>query len=145
MKLTNNKTIAKVMRKHHYQLEGLLNRIKKGGQNQNDLNMLFNRFKWELEKHFFLEEKAIFFFIDTDDPETNQTKKSLMKEHDVILKRLQLLEEDLVKSNLEEIAKFQEILTKHRDMEDEVFYPSLDEALTELNKKLIMDRISNPV
>jgi hemerythrin superfamily protein len=67
-----------------------------------------------------------------------------MKEHDVILKRLQLLEEDLMKSNLEEIAKFQEILTKHRDMEDEVFYPSLDEALTELNKKLIMDRISNP-
>ena len=133
--------IPTIMKRHHSQIEGLLNRFKLSDY---DLK-LFNRFKWELEKHFFIEEKAIFTFIYSEDRESNEMKDELLKDHRAILKNLKDFESNLIENNVTDLSVLQQLLFKHKDFEDEKFYPMLEEELDDEKKKEIMDRISNPM
>ena len=133
------------MKKHHYQLEGLLNKFIKKQHEVEVFPKDFNKFKWELEKHFFIEEKAIFTLIYSDDIDVHEMKDDLLHDHRSILKELDKIENSL-KNNLNiDFSKFQKSLVKHRNFEDEVFYPKLEEELDDERKKKIIDRISNPI
>ncbi len=138
-------TIPKLMRKHHYQLEGLFNRFYKSRNTTDDSNEIFSKFKWELKKHFLTEEKAIFTFIYAEDRESNEMKTELLKEHRLILHKLDEIENNSENFNNIDLKEFQNLLKNHRDFEDAVFYPKLEEELDDLKKKEIMDKISNPV
>ena len=138
-------TIPNIMRKHHYLIEGVLNRLKRHEDDKAEIPKIFDKFKWELEKHFFIEEKAIFTLIDTDDQESHEMKLELIKEHRTILKDMKNMEEKLKSEQSLDISSFEHTLMKHRDFEDERFYPTLEEELPEDKKKEIIDRISNPI
>jgi len=139
------KKIPEIMKMHHYHLEGILNRFVKSRNEYEVFPMVFNKFKWELEKHFFIEEKAIFTLIYSDDTESNEMKDDLLRQHRTILKDLKSIEEGL-NSNLDtDLSEFKQSLIKHRDFEDESFYPILEQELDEERKKEIRDRISNPI
>ena len=81
-------TITQTMKMHHHIIEGLANRFTKRQFEPEVFPNLFNQLKWEIEKHFFLEERAIFTFIDTDDLELFETSEKLIKEHRKILEYL---------------------------------------------------------
>jgi hemerythrin-like domain-containing protein len=138
------KTIPEIMKRHHYQLEGLLNRFKRTRNEADAYPKVFNKFKWELEKHFFTEEKAIFTFIYIEDAESNNMKEELLKEHNKILSKLNEVENQIKANDQVDFEGFFELLTKHRDYEDEVFYPLLEQNLDNKKKKEIIDRITNP-
>jgi hypothetical protein len=143
--MDKKRTISTVMKRHHGQIEGMLNKVVKLEGNDNDKLQLFNRFKWELEKHFFTEEKAIFFFIDNEHKNINEMKSHLLKEHDVIMNNIEEIDTNLRDRKDFDVVKFRELLEKHKRYEDENFYPTLDNELDDTKKKIIMDRISNPV
>ncbi|WP_455392202.1 hemerythrin domain-containing protein [[Eubacterium] cellulosolvens] len=143
--MANLKTISEVMKRHHYQLEGLLNRFQMSQDEAEAFPKMFNKFKWELEKHFFIEEKAIFTLIYSDDPEIHEMKDELLREHRAILKTLGKIENDLNNKIATDLTDFQNSIKKHRDFEDEAFYPTLDRELDNERKKEIWDRISNPM
>jgi hemerythrin superfamily protein len=143
--MAQKNTIPEIMRKHHHQLEGLLNRCKKYEQDFDAFRKSFNRFKWELEKHFFTEERAIFTFIYSEDTESNEMKSHLLKEHNTILNELNRIESDMKNDNKIDFSGCWEMLKNHREFEEENFYPKLESELDGSKKKQIMDRISNPV
>jgi iron-sulfur cluster repair protein YtfE (RIC family) len=139
------KKIPEIMKMHHYHLEGILNRFVKSRNEVEVYPKVFNKFKWELEKHFFIEEKAIFTLIYSADQETNDMKDELLKEHRTILKNLKEIEGCLQDNIDTDLTGLKTLLIEHRDFEDESFYPKLEEELDEERKKEIRDRISNPV
>jgi hemerythrin-like domain-containing protein len=139
------KKIPEIMKMHHFHLEGILNRFVKSRNEVEVFPKVFNKFKWELEKHFFIEEKAIFTLIYSGDKECNEMKDELLREHRTILKDLKSIEESL-NSNIDtDLSEFKQSLIEHRDFEDESFYPVLEQELDEERKKEIRDRISNPI
>ena len=143
--MSKKNTIPKIMKKHHYKLEGLLNRIKKSSNEYEVIPKVFNKFKWELRKHFVTEEKAIFTLIYKEDQEIHEMKDELLKEHRIILKELDKIEEDFNNSEKVNLTDFRNLLIKHRNFEDDTFYPKLDEELDEVKKKEIIERINTPV
>jgi hemerythrin-like domain-containing protein len=133
------------MKRHHAQIEKLLRNFQtKLKSKSSDVTVAFNSFKFELEKHFFLEEKAIFTFIYSDDKDSNEMKLELLEEHNLILDMIQEVESDLNNDSECELSKITKMLKCHRSFEDETFYPKLDQELDPTKKKQIIDRITNP-
>jgi hypothetical protein len=143
--MSKDQSISIIMKKHHGQIEGLLNSFFKLKDTSDDKLKLFNCFKWELEKHFFTEERAIFFFIDAEDEKINEMKMTLMKEHDKILASIKQVENELREEKDLNIDGLKGLLTNHKQFEDKNFYPTLDNDLDPEKKKNIMDRLSNPL
>jgi hypothetical protein len=98
-----------------------------------------------MEKHFFIEEKAIFTFIDTEDQELFETSEKLLGAHRKILDDLKILENELNSGKEIDLKDLKKRLIAHRDYEDDTFYPKLDIELDEEKKREIMNRISTPV
>lgn len=117
--------VSGLMDDHHTKIEELLQRLPDN----------FDVFKWELEKHFFTEEKAIFMFDQKGD--LSRYSEKLLNEHRQILDMLERLKHD--KGLLEE---FKQLLTQHKEFEDNELYPMLDEMLGENDKKYIIDRFT---
>ena len=144
--MVQDENIPNVMKNHHYKLEGMLHRLNKFESDSEEFQGRFQKFKWELEKHFFLEEKAIFIHVFSDDERVFDMKEALKKEHNVILSKLDELEDDLKKEpRVETISEFRNRLKAHREFEDENFYPILESELDDSRKKKIINKITNPV
>ncbi len=136
-------TMAGLMVKNHIEIEKLVGAVEENLDKDFKLaNRLFNKLKWELEKHFFIEEKAIFIYCDLKSTEDNFIISSLLREHKIILELLNDMENDLTNNSRIDISKFKEILMKHKNFEDRSFYPKLDKGLNELQREIVIDRIN---
>ena len=97
--------------------------------------------KWNLEKHFFIEEKVIFdSFVAISGQETNDTFH-LLEDHVRIIQILKAIEYRLSKKIKPKLEYLREILLIHRDFEDDEFYPNLDKRLDEKQKKILSEKI----
>lgn len=136
-------TISEVMLRHHCRIEKLLNIFKENiCHNFELMSVSFEKLKWELEKHIFTEEKAVFKFCNPINKEVSATMLNMVKEHDIILEMLNTIKNDLaIKDNLD-VSKFQELLLRHKSFEDEILYPELDNKLNKKQKRLIIEKIN---
>ncbi|MFX0103079.1 MAG: hemerythrin domain-containing protein [Candidatus Hodarchaeota archaeon] len=130
----------------HAKITRLLEELKGISPNNDTLLLsLLNSFKWELEKHFFTEEKAIFVFYQPESQEEQEATREILEQHDKIFKELTKVEERIREKKLVDIQVFKRILLKHKNHEEEVFYPRLDEQLDEKTKEMIFQRLTNPI
>lgn len=136
--------ILNLMVKDHAKIVRLLNDIKKiMGQDIISTMGVFDKFEWELEKHIFIEEKAIFTSYDPKNIiEGYAMIPELIKEHNEILNKLRIMRKDLVKQRTCDFDGFAEVLMNHKNFEEDSLYPKLDQELEESQKKMIVDRIS---
>jgi hemerythrin-like domain-containing protein len=139
------KTISEVMKRDHDKIVKLLNDL----DNCIDLDKLilkkaFDTFKWELEKHLFIEEKVIFTSYEPKDFEVGyKMVHRLMHEHDIIYKQLKGIEKIIKSKKQCNLQEFKEIIIKHKDFENEQVYPKFDQELDEATKKMIIKRVSD--
>lgn len=103
----------------------------------------FEKFKWELERHFIVEEKATFVEIGAND-ESHRLSEVIVREHRVIWEMLEGIEGKL-DAKTADIQVLKDKLVKHRNMEDRTPYPMLDRAFSEEKKRAVMNRIDNPI
>jgi len=98
----------------------------------------FIKFKWNLEKHFFMEEKTIFSNPAIENSEHSEEIEYILNEHKEILNFIKSIEEnkDGLKEN--EFLHLIKLVEKHAQYEDEDFYPRLDEVLTAKQKSIII-------
>jgi hypothetical protein len=137
-------TITEVMTKHHLNIDKLLNKFNRELKEKSITGMeTFNKFKWELEKHFFLEEKAIFQSHYSSNIQTNEISTRLKDEHDKIIQELEKIEMDIKLNKSIEFNNLREMIIKHKNYENRHFYPLLDDELDDDNVKKIVDRLSN--
>ena len=141
-------SILELMIKDHKKIENLINKLDDETKNDfESMKQAFVNFEWDLEKHIFIEEKAIFTSYTPDDVvEGYKMLPELTKQHNYIVNRLNNWREDIRKRRmLTDIYSFKDFLTRHRNFEEEKVYPNLDQSLSEKDKKHIINRINEIV
>jgi len=128
-------TISDLMYRNHCLIEKFLKDLE-----QNINKQTLNHFKWEIEKHFFMEEKAVLQNID--DPNSASMISDVNKQHIEIMKLLDDLEKQVLQGNTElDLSKLKTLLIAHKNFEDQTLYLKLDEVLSDDQKQKIINRI----
>jgi len=145
MIMNKSNKILSLMTKDHCKIEELINDLE--NKNKIDFDSMyksFNKFEWELEKHIFIEEKAIFTSYKPDNiTEGFKILPELTNQHNFILNTINNWRNDVRKKNLlTNIYSFKEFLNKHKNFEEKEVYPKLDQALSEREKKHIIAKIN---
>ena len=83
-------SILSLMIRDHCKIENLINDLEiKSKQDFESMTKAFNKFEWDLEKHIFIEEKAIFTsYKPTDVIEGYKMLPELTKQHNYIINTL---------------------------------------------------------
>jgi hemerythrin-like domain-containing protein len=142
------KTINQAMIEEHAiintlyeQFKEKLNRLANDESKSTFRNLLgdFNKFKWNLEKHFFVEEKIIISsYLSIEDKILNEDIQQILSEHQEIINQLTEIEEDLIAGVKPKIDDFSDFFNEHEKNEENYFYPKLDEELpVEFRTKII--------
>jgi len=136
--------ISEVMIRDHGKIVDLLIDFEKSiGQDIHTIMKAFDKFEWNLEKHIFVEERAIFIAYEPEDEvEGYSMIPELMKEHNEILNKLKKMKKNIKKHKTFNFLEFKEILTNHKNFEDEKVYPKFDQELDVPIKKAIIKRIN---
>ncbi|UCD13845.1 MAG: hemerythrin domain-containing protein [Thermoplasmatales archaeon] len=136
--------IVALMVKDHCKIEQLIEEFEANVEKDYPVMMKsFNKFEWNLEKHIFVEEKAIFTCYNPEDViEGYKMLPQVTKQHNVILNELHLMRRDIRnKRRITNVYGFKEFLIKHKNFEEKDVYPKLDQALNDQQKQLIAERI----
>jgi len=138
----NSTAILDLMVKDHAKLIKELSKVEKNlKEDPMVARKSFRAFEWNLQKHIFVEERAIFTSYNPDYIGTMYKKISdIKKQHSNILKKLDSLR-DIENQNVLCIIDFKKILVKHKNYEENVIYPVLDQEITDDEKKYIIERI----
>lgn len=136
--------IVKILSDDHCKIDKLLSDFREntGGR---DAEKKFERLRWVLEKHLFIEERAIFTFLRPGDSEDFAAVPELEREHDMILEKMDAIGASLKKKDskgiTESVTELCNMLIKHKSFEDDRIYPKLDVELDREQKKIILERI----
>jgi hypothetical protein len=141
-------SILSLMIKDHSKLDDLIKKLEESTkQDFESMKKAFIKFEWELEKHIFTEEKAIFTSYNPEDvAEGYKMLPELTKQHNYIVNKLNNWREDIRKKRvLTDVYSFKEFLDNHRQFEEEKVYPKLDEFLSEDDKRHIVAKINEMI
>jgi iron-sulfur cluster repair protein YtfE (RIC family) len=107
---------------------------------------VFNTFEWELEKHMFTEEKAIFTsYHPTNVIQTYQIVPELMKQHTQLSEYLGAMRKAVMWQKPTPYQELKDLLLSHKTFEEVSLYPRLDQDLDEKQKTEIINRIKQMV
>ncbi len=137
--------ILPLMVKDHCKIEKLLDEFEENAdKDHTSAFSSFNKLEWELEKHIFIEEKAIFTAYSPKDVVEGYTMlPELTKQHNVLLNKLSNMRRDVHRrTKPTDLYGFKEFLIKHRTFEEQEVYPEMDKNLDAENKKIIFDKIN---
>jgi hemerythrin-like domain-containing protein len=143
--MSKSNKILSLMTKDHFKIEELLNNLENNNKTDfESMSKSFYKFEWELEKHIFIEEKAIFTSYRPDNVvEGFKILPELTNQHNFILNTINNWRNEVRKKrNLTNIYSFKEFLIKHKNYEEKEVYPKLDQALSEREKKHIIAKIN---
>ena len=89
-------SILDLMVKDHLRLLKYSDNVEKAERDDESLQRTFDLFEWNLEKHFFVEERAIFTSYNPDYIEDgHQLFTNLSKQHTSILEKVESLRKRL--------------------------------------------------
>lgn len=102
----------------------------------------FNDFRWNLEKHFFVEERAIFTFYNPEKiDEGYDIFSDISKQHTNILEKIETLNKKLENWEPFDLTEIKGLLNKHRQFEENNVYPKLDREISDGEKRFMIERI----
>jgi hemerythrin-like domain-containing protein len=136
------------MIKDHCKIEKLMSQLEeKNNEDFDSMKIAFNKFEWELEKHIFTEEKAIFTsYAPENISEGYKMLPELTKQHNFILNKLNNWRKDIRNKNMiSDIYSFKIYIIRHKNFEEEKVYPMLDQSLTDEEKRHIESKINEIV
>jgi iron-sulfur cluster repair protein YtfE (RIC family) len=133
--------ISELMLEEHGRINSFLKRAEESLEgNKEAINKQFYLLQKELDLHFFIEENAIFKLEDKIEDVSDIF--DLMKEHGEIKEIAENIKQGLEKGVEPRIKNLKEKLINHANFENKVFYPKLDEELSESEKDEILRRIN---
>lgn len=136
-------SILELMTTDHSKILKLLHDVEKSaGMELVSVMKVFDTFEWELEKHIFTEEKAIFTsYSPKNIVQGYKMVPELIQQHNDILNRVRVMRKDLMWNRPVQYHEFKELLTAHKTFEEVSLYPKLDQELTEKQKQEIITKI----
>ena len=139
--------ILELMVADHAKLLKLMGDVERNlGSEVTEILRVFNTFAWELEKHMFTEEKAIF----TSSAPLNiyqgyPSVPELMKQHTQLSEYLGAMRKAVMWQQPPPFGELKELLLSHKTFEEVSLYPHLDQDLDEKQKTEIISRIRQMV
>jgi len=140
--------ILPLMVKDHCKIELLIDKLEENSKGDSSAMIKsFNKLEWNLEKHVFVEEKAIFTSYNPEDVTIGyKMLPELTKQHNEILNRLSIMRKDVrTRGIIKDVYSFKEFMINHKNFEEKEVYPKLDEALDKTQKRRIIDKINEIV
>jgi len=135
----NETTISRIMSAEHVAINSLIDELWLNLEDHKS-QAIFGKLRWVLEKHFYLEEKAIF---DLYTPKTDKDLlevAELVKQHEELRILFNNIGQAIEQGIKPDLRTLQELERNHAKFEDEVFYPKLDKELDEEQKAKIIDK-----
>jgi Hemerythrin HHE cation binding domain len=134
--------ILDLMVSHHTLIETMFVVFRdEARQNSPEKEASLSELAWEVKKHFFTEENAIFNLPQIKDMGVFKIIEQLKKEHIIMLSSLERFSKNLPDINNDEMEEFHKLLESHRKIEEVALYPKLDKELQESQKKQVIFRI----
>jgi hypothetical protein len=135
--------ILDLMIKDHGKIVKLLLDVEKSiGMELISTMKVFDTFEWELEKHIFIEEKAIFTsYKPMNIVEGYKMVPELIQQHNDILNRLRVMRKNLMWQRPIDYDEFKELIMVHKTFEEASLYPKLDQELDVSQKEEIIRKI----
>jgi len=134
------KTITEIMIGEHGKIDSMTEEVEKlSAGDLGKAREAFNKFKWNLEKHFFVEEKVVFNAYNSVSEDSEDAFR-ILKEHKDLLWSVKKIEEALSGNARPDFSGIKKELRAHADFEDKIFYPKLDEQLSDELKEVVKDR-----
>jgi hypothetical protein len=137
-------TITILMLNEHKKIQNILNSFEKEN-NLEKKSQLCDKFKWAIQKHLFVEEKAIFSFSQDIAGKIVSDVFKLMEEHGEILNLITDIEDELYDHQSPKISKLKDLMKLHEKFEEETFYPKLDQMLNNQQKTELIERIKEVI
>jgi Hemerythrin HHE cation binding domain len=136
-------TILELMIADHTKILKLLHDVEKSmGIELVSLMKVFDTFEWELEKHIFTEEKAIFSSYNPKNIlDGYKMVPELVQQHNEILNKVRVMRKDLMWNKTVKFHEFKEFIMAHKTFEEASLYPKLDQELTTPQKEEIIKKI----
>jgi len=132
-----------LMLKDHGKIIHLLDQLEKEAEKNQAVNAdAFNQFKWELKRHMVVEETAIFTSYNPENEDSYAMVPKLEKEHKKLTSMLDEIEDSLRNAGEFDTLEFREFIQKHKEYEEEVFYPTLERELDAEHKNRIIQQIN---
>lgn len=129
---------------NHHALIGMLFDLFKQEQKEKSqkAGATLSELAWEVKKHFFTEENAIFDYLPLRSMDIFKTMNHLRDEHLIMLNSLKTFSDHFSEITDEQIEEFFNLLEDHREVEEQTLYPKLDKELREEQKGEIISRIN---
>lgn len=134
-----NNNISRIMTGEHNAINSLIDELWINLDNDK-AEIIYKKLKWLLEKHFYLEEKAIF---DLYTPKTDKDLlevAELIKQHEELRALFINIGEAIEHKIKPDLRIFEELAKRHAKFEDDIFYPKLDNELNEEQKAKVIDK-----
>jgi hypothetical protein len=133
--------ITLAMLKQHGIVNKLLLDFEKIPKEDTYQNVKFNLFKWNLNKHMFVEEENIFTVADKNNQIEMKQLNNLIKDHRDIRGIIRNLDEEISDGRKPNTSILRELLFAHEGREIKSFYPLLDTRLPTERKNIILNQI----
>ena len=141
--MKTSKQIARIMLADHNKIDKLLkNFIDNQDKDIEYQYKIFDIFSIKLERHFALEEQAIYAFSGITDDNDKILMTELTQEHEEMRKMAARIKNAIMTKQPIDLDNLKQTLIQHRKIEDTNLYPKLDKSLNEEEKKYITERIS---
>jgi len=130
-------SLASFMLKEHGKIIALLNEFKKNATG-NNAKETFNALKEKQDNHVFAEERAI--IILNREGRKFEEVVTILRQHSEIHEILTKIKENITfeTASFELIKKLLDLMKTHVKLENEKFYPHLDQRLGDDQKEAIM-------
>ncbi|MCF2141038.1 MAG: hypothetical protein K9W44_13350 [Candidatus Lokiarchaeota archaeon] len=133
---------------HDHIIETLLKYFNNHTSSEENPRFL-KEFIWMVERHFYLEEKAILHFFQVDADVEKEFLIRLYHEHSSILYILNRIRKNLtydpyltIETSMSELKV---LVSKHKKFEMENFYFQMDKRLTEYQRAFILKKLDSSV
>lgn len=141
--MSNNESILDLMVAHHALIEILLDVCEASFQkNQKVAGESLTKLRWEMDKHIFVEEKAIFSCSCSREKENRAMVARLVADHARMLSMLTKLDECFISKKKVDFLEFHKLMLEHRNFEETSLYPKIDSTLDREQRMGIIKRIN---
>jgi len=135
-------TIQSIFAKDHHEIAEELDHLDAlSSKTSEDFLPEYKKFRWHLQKHFFLEEKALWIYCDMEKKFNQEMITDLLNDHDFLIEfynRIAIVDQTERKTILSE---FIQKIREHVKYETENFYQVLDEELESTEKSSVIEAI----
>jgi len=135
-------TIQSIFAKDHIEIQDELDHLDVLCERPNEEFLPeYKRFHWHLQKHFYMEEKALWTFCDMEKKFDQDMINELLNDHDFLIEfynRIEITEPSERKFILSEFIKK---INTHVQYETTNFYKVLDDELEQNEKEMVIDII----